>query len=43
MSEVKKHIILVANEDRQDVENETEIRTKWLIRRWDWHLLDSTS
>lgn len=33
MSEAKKHIILVSNEDGQDVENETEIRTKWLIRR----------
>lgn len=33
MSDAKKHIILVSNEDRQDVENETKIRTKWLIRR----------
>lgn len=40
MSQVKKHIILVANEDRNRMWKMRQIRTKWLIRRCDWHLLD---
>lgn len=39
-SEVKKHIILVANEDRNRMWKMRRIRTKWLKRTWDWHLLN---
>lgn len=39
-SEVKMHVILVANEDRNRMWKMRQIWTKWLKTTWDWHLLN---